>query len=503
MSAHHETWLRRSLGLLAAVCGVGVLVMIVLGAALGTMAGLVLQLLLTMAALAIGAALMQVQLHARDRYAAGTRPSITLSVGVAMIFVSQVCFLLLVWSDQWKSWQVVWRLWWISMVPSVFITHVIVLRGLAAGHRGIVERLTAACAIWAGGMILWLGFRPNMLDGVSPLYLWIGAVPAAGTTLGTLYLTIRWVLGRTPVGVLSRRTIVAMILVTNFVVALTGFWVGRATSHHAGPSGGPEDVGRALRDDFREELVREQYATQVVVATYMGDTRITGRQPFISQAQIEAVAPRLQPGDIILERRNWFLSNMCLPGFWPHAALYVGGVEDLKSLGIADHPSVRARLEEFSAPDEQGHPHAIIEAMSEGVVFTSLEHSLHADYIAVLRPRLTREQVAGAIVRAFENVGRPYDFNFDFEDRTKLVCTQLVCVSYEGLLNFELKRVMGRWTLPANEIARTYVAQPAGEGRQLDFVLFLDGDVTTGTAREQGEAAFCKSADRPRVLVER
>ena len=153
-----------------------------------------------------------------------------------------------------------------------------------------------------------------------------------------------------------------------------------------------------------------------------------------------------------------------------------------------------------SASDQR--PHTVIEAVSEGVIFNSLTHSMRADYVAVLRPRLSEQQIAKAIARAFEHIGKPYDFNFDFDDRGKVVCTQLVYLAYEGLLDLKLKRVLGRNTLPANEIARKYLAERAAANQQLDLVLFLDAAPAQGTAREADEAEFCRSVARPRALVE-
>lgn len=278
----------------------------------------------------------------------------------------------------------------------------------------------------------------------------------------------------------------------------------------------PTDRAQRFARRVGRDIYEPYYAASSLVSTLIGDTRMVGRPPFIDQSQIATIREKLQPGDIFLERRNWFASNAFLPGFWPHAALYVGRIHDLERLGLvrrdedgkwtSDDPNIRDRLEEFVKHAHDGGAHSVIESVSEGVIFNSIEESMHADYVAVLRPRLTDQQKAQAIARAFAHVGKPYDFEFDFFSADKLVCTELVYRSYEGLLHFELVKIMGRDTLPALEICKKFIAEREfGDGdvkRQLDFVLFLDAVPAKNTARFATEDEFCESAARPRGFNE-
>jgi hypothetical protein len=136
------------------------------------------------------------------------------------------------------------------------------------------------------------------------------------------------------------------------------------------------------------------------------------------------------------------------------------------------------------------------------VIFNSLAESMHADYVAVLRPRLSAAEKALAIVRAFRHQGKPYDFEFDFATADKLVCTELVYRSYEGLLRFDLVRIMGRDTLPAVEIARKFARELGTPQQQLDFVLFLDAVPQEHRCRLAAAETFCSSCSRPRGFNE-
>jgi hypothetical protein len=251
------------------------------------------------------------------------------------------------------------------------------------------------------------------------------------------------------------------------------------------------DVGKFARGGW--------YRASSAVSTLIGDTKI--RVPrdgagLIAAEQLAALRPRLRPGDIVIERRNWYLSNAFLPGYWPHSALYVGTMADLQALGLDRDPRVARHLAAWGRADAAGHHPGCIEAISEGVVFTSLEHSIgEADSVAVLRPRLTPEQIKEAIARAFSHAGKPYDFDFDFFSADKLVCTELVYRAYGSLIDFPLVEILGRKTLPALEMVRFW-ASPQG-APQLEFVAFLDGDERRGTCTERDAAALRESITRP------
>jgi len=257
---------------------------------------------------------------------------------------------------------------------------------------------------------------------------------------------------------------------------------------------------------------RPTYNAVALMGTFTSHVKIWISRPLITPAQVQALKRTLQPGDIILERRNWYLSNGFLPGFWSHMALYVGAPEDLEGRGLLTHPLVQRHLEQYRQPDRNGHERRVIEAVASGVIFSSLEEMGSADHLAVLRPRVSEARKNAAIVRAFSHYGKPYDFDFDFFSTDKLVCTELIYRAYDETLEGErvglpLVRILGRDTLPPDEVVRMFGREHAldrqGEvvgrppRRQLEFVLFLDGDLWSGQARSAGVEDFIRSAERP------
>jgi len=243
------------------------------------------------------------------------------------------------------------------------------------------------------------------------------------------------------------------------------------------------------------------YRGQAFISTWLGSTRVRvprGGARMISDQQLADVRRQLRPGDILIERQNWYLSRAFMPGFWAHAALYVGTTNDLVKLGLADDPRVKKHWDEFARRNAEGHEHVILEAVPEGVRITTLEHCLGvADAAAVLRPRLSEPQVREAVSRAFTHLGKPYDFDFDFFSTDKLVCTELVYRAYDGHVQFPLVDVMGRKTLPPTELVRKFVQERRSGAAQLECVCFLDGDEASGKASFRDVEVFATTINRP------
>lgn len=269
------------------------------------------------------------------------------------------------------------------------------------------------------------------------------------------------------------------------------------------------------------------FPVQKGVSELMGDFRV--HRPgvyFISREQIRELRPHLQPGDILLERREWYMSNLGLPGFWTHAALYIGTADErreffddpdvqewvrsLKENGGDFESLLRARYPVAygisKTPQEGDHLPRVLEAISEGVSFTTIEHSAAADSLAVLRPRLSKREKAEAILRAFHYSGRPYDFNFDFRTDSALVCSELIYKVYEPApdmrgLGFPLVEVMGRKVSLPNDMARQFSNHYGTAAQQTDLVVFLDGREKSSSAREADVAEFRRSWQRPKWHV--
>jgi len=249
-----------------------------------------------------------------------------------------------------------------------------------------------------------------------------------------------------------------------------------------------------LRYDWRafirttlQPVRRTRYSVRSLIGNAGANLRTTGHYvPALSTSVVTRLRPFLRPGDVLLVRAEKKLTAAILPGFWAHAALFVGGQRDLEVLGVASHSFIQKHWAELAAQD--GGLGCVIEAISPSVRIQSLEKALCADHVVVLRPALSTEQVAGAVAEAFGHVGKAYDFEFDFNISTRLVCTELIyrCYHHRGGIEFPLVKRLGRYTLTgddmANLVLKSLPVKPPGQpGFSLEAMALKIGE---------GEAQF-------------
>lgn len=264
-------------------------------------------------------------------------------------------------------------------------------------------------------------------------------------------------------------------------------------------------------DNPLDQLERAAFETilpvQKNVAVRMSYIRTAKREYLITPEILAGYLPRLQPGDILIQRRNWHMTNIGIPGFWPHVALYVGTPGELESYFDDSDIDVLKKvagaapraLTAWSLKDDDGFPFRVIEAIRPGVVFQSLETSAKCDYLGVIRPNLSKEEKLNAILGAFAHHGKPYDLNFDFTTDNALVCSELVYKGYKVAADLPLvpEIINGRLLLPPNRLAETAV-QHMGADDAFSFVLFLDAVEKKDVIVERDEEAFRESWQRPK-----
>jgi len=186
----------------------------------------------------------------------------------------------------------------------------------------------------------------------------------------------------------------------------------------------------------------------------------------------------LQPLDIILEKTPFRLTDKFIPGHFGHVAIWTGTKAELIDAGVWDDLIVQqyaGLLSSYSDPDSKDR-NQVIEALRNGVQLNTLEHFMNVDDIAILRPIFDDDNKQAlqqeALLLAFRQLGKKYDFNFDVNTTDKIVCSELAYVSYPSI-DWPTEKTLGR-----HSISPDNVAQLAWNNVPLQLVmLYHDGEL--------------------------
>ena len=176
-------------------------------------------------------------------------------------------------------------------------------------------------------------------------------------------------------------------------------------------------------------------------------------------------------------------TNTAEPAYQAQSFISLGSADDLRALG--DNPALEPLLDAYKGTDKDGQPFAAIEAIGEGVRMSSLEFALHADELAVVRSKLTPEQIQTAAIRAIELKGTPYDFSFDLSSQDKIICTEMVYRAYAPHFDIAFEEVMGRKTLKPDGMLRAMSPESAdGLTEMVLYANSIDGALQTHSVEE-------------------
>lgn len=187
--------------------------------------------------------------------------------------------------------------------------------------------------------------------------------------------------------------------------------------------------------------------SSLLFGTTIGLVEVRHGKLYRNPEVLDRVSRGLRAGDILVEKTPFRLTDTFIPGHWGHAAVWVGTEDELRALGIWEHPVVKPHQEAIR------NGHGVVEALRSGVELNTLAHFMNIDDLGILRHEtLSAEKRIEVVLLALRQMGKSYDFNFEAETTHRIFCSKLVYLAY-GDLQWPTSRILGRVTVSPDNIA--------------------------------------------------
>jgi len=227
---------------------------------------------------------------------------------------------------------------------------------------------------------------------------------------------------------------------------------------------------RLKKHSFIDGFVSFLDKSMNIISAFFGNTvgAVRWRKGYLHEDKqvISNLKSVLRPLDMIFEKTPFALTDTFIPGNFGHAAMYIGTEEQLKEIGMWNHPSVIPHHKNL----KKGH--VIVEALRPGVRTASIREWMNIDEILILRhPSVLKDdkdEVFQMYSRIMNQIGKKYDFNFDVTTTDKVVCSELVYHAF-GKINWPTKYIMGRATISPDDVAQVVLYKDS----PIDFHSYL------------------------------
>lgn len=200
---------------------------------------------------------------------------------------------------------------------------------------------------------------------------------------------------------------------------------------------------------------------------------------------------KLQPGDILFNRRVLSVAAIIFKGFWRHTGIFLGTPHMLSGKFDQDEAIIAYYGVPFTKYLSRHHPKAynqfetvsckgssFIESNLPGVTISNFEKFADVVFAAAIRPNLPNLEIALAIEEAFRHHGKGFNFFLSFKNENRLTCTQLIYVAYRPNHNnkrgipFTISEYYGVPTMTANELMGHFVKGVNDKNPFFTFVFF-------------------------------
>ncbi|HKK80632.1 MAG TPA: YiiX/YebB-like N1pC/P60 family cysteine hydrolase [Prolixibacteraceae bacterium] len=214
----------------------------------------------------------------------------------------------------------------------------------------------------------------------------------------------------------------------------------------------------ARKDDTREQIIslqgnyrKEKTIDNIFLAWYaLSGTTSKLVSSLISMSHLEPkpekylsrLLPVLETGDIICQKSRGRLSDKFIPGYFGHAAIYLGDS-------------------------------CFAEAILNGAVTSNPYKFAEGDsYLIIRHKNLTSEKKKQIINSALAQQGKKYDFQYDTESPNKLTCAEMIYLTYD-FTDWETGHTAGRYLITPDNIVSTALKEP-----DFEFISYFDNEVT-------------------------
>ncbi len=232
-------------------------------------------------------------------------------------------------------------------------------------------------------------------------------------------------------------------------------------------------IQKKIMKSLGDQTIDNNYFFSYITREY----EIIDKKNNISMDDLSFVIKDLNPGDIFFTNSGKYLSSFFIPGKWKHAAIYLGSKNQLLEFFGEKSEIYKSFSVYYSNPDDI----LLLDSSSEGVKIrritdiSNLSSTSYLKSISFFRINKQKTDIEIFLKKAYEQVGKDYDYDIDTEDETYIYCSELIYHSLKSI-NLIIEKegpFLSRDLISPND-ALYYILKESIDNNNFIFILFLE-----------------------------